>query len=308
MEGMKEFVVMMQNGLHFGGIGITLGHGRRFLSDGVSKVVVDGKEHSVLAFHGAVKAGWVVLASEVGEVKPGGAEREKVDRSVTKADGSGKRVNMVTVVHEDNEIKTKKLKPANGKPRTEEEEILDESEGLVVSKVKIPSQFKTVKINGEDQKIIEDLEKRTPVKNVVVPGFEPRAKKANSAERPRPNVVSSDDRELSDVLGDSEVAGGFVDRNTGTVEGVKLADRNTATKEAPEPLSETEIRKLKFEVISVIYKDLGYNPTDPWRSRAKVIISNYKKNKDLKLLAMMVSIETTSVRKEVEKGCKPLEE
>ncbi len=304
MEGMKEFVVVMQNGLYLGGAGITLSHERRFFSDGISKVVVDGKEHSVPAFRGAVKAGWVVLASEVGETNLVGAEREKVDKSVTKADGSGKRVSMATVVHEDNEIKTKKLKPANGKKR-EEEEIPDENEGVVVSKIKIPSQFKAVKIDGEDKKIIEDLEREVPVKRVAVPGFEPTAKKASSAERPRPNVVSSDDQELSEVLGDSEVAGGFVDRNTGTLESVKLAERNTVTKEAPEPLNETEIRKLKFEVISVIYKDLGYNPADPWRSRAKVIVSNYKKDKDLKLLAMMVSIETTSVRKEVEKGCKP---
>ena len=307
---MKEFVVVMQNGLFLGGANINLSYGRRFLSDGNSKVVVDNKEHSIPAFRGAVKAGWVVLASEAGEVGNGGAERERVEKSIAKADGSGKKVSMTTIIQEDNEVKTKKLRPANG--RSSDGEIPEGNEGVVVAKIKTPSQFKTVKIDGEDQRIIKELEREAPVKRVVTPGFEPTVKKAGATERVRPSAVSSDDRELSEVLGDSEVAGGFLDRKTGTVENVKLADRNTkveeknpATREAPESLNETEIRKLKFEVVSAVYKDLGYDPTDPWRSRAKTIVSNYKKNQDLKLLTMMVSIETTSVRKEVEKGCKP---
>jgi hypothetical protein len=295
MSELKEFVVM-QISLHLGASGVSLKKGDVIMSDGLSKVVVDGNTINVPSFRGAVKGGWVVPADEVDSgvqtrTRTHKAEITRTEKATEVEVPTPKKVKIM--VQEDEEFVSVRPKNTSNKLQSRDAEE-DENKGVVVKKVAIPSNFPPVAIDGEDKRILRELE----TEEVVEVDQSPRVKGA-----------SSRNGNLREVVEDSEVAGRFVNRKTGKVEEVEQGDRTPpakmeTTNEEKEPLSEAEIRGLKFEVVSMLYRDLEYKYKDPWRSRAKSIVAYYNRTNDRTMLELMMSIETQSVRGLVESGTK----
>lgn len=264
MTEFQKYVVNAPS-LHLGQTGVTLKKGQEIESDGQSLVKVNGKEVEVPAFKGAIAANWVVLAdgpqAEISARKP---------LTISKADGSGDKVQVKVVPEEENTSR-----PISSVMKDNPESSEDDSK--VVAKIKSPAKSERVEIGVNDRKVVKDIENSKPKVERV-------AKATGDVEETQVGDT------LEEVLKGASVAG-------------KL-EEDTSAKDQKETLTEAQIRKAKSEVLKLVYPEVAYKYDNAWRNRAKVVVEYFNSSQDQTMLKAFKSIEIPSVVKEIERRTK----
>lgn len=253
--------------LHLGSTGVVLRKGHKVESDGNSLVRINGKDSTVAAFSGAIRAGWVVLeGQEEGTTAP---TRNPV--TISKADGSGEKVE-VRLVGEEEGV-TRPIKSSDSGV-----DSVESDDQVVVAKIKTSAKSGRVEVGKDDRKVIDSIEKsKLNVERVKIATGD--VEEATSGES------------LEELLPSAEVAG--------KVAVAPEPEPEESEPEPVEPMSESQIRQAKAEVLSVVYSDVDYKFNAPWRSRARSVFEAYQKSGDTTMLEAFMSIESESVKREI---------
>ena len=241
------------------------------------------KSVNVPSLSSAIKVGWLVPAnSSVRSAAPVTAGVK-----IHKADGSGREITYKNVESEERQVhtveQTRIKRLAGNAPKRDSE---SESEGVVVSRVKTPTNFGKVEVGKDDHAIIRNIENS---------GLKvERLANAKSHSGDVSEAMAGD--ELEDILPDAASSG------TPILKKAKVEVVEETTPAAPtETVSEGQIRTAKVEVIKQFYKDSNYEANAPWRTRAKVLLEEYSASGDKARLDMFLSAETQAVLDVVQK-------
>lgn len=309
--------------------------------DGTSMKVGD-KSVEAPTLVAAIKVGWLVpLDQQGGAYKPAPAN---VQMHAAAPTGPERKPIAKAVVHDEErdvghlshvrganapETHTAKNAGTTHKAASAKEAAGTESDGVVIGKIKTPTNFGKLEVGKDDQRVMRDLDPLTGrkleslvVKTATGDVTEPRVgdtlddllPEAASSSVPELGTVDPDTRARNyrdmnvaakTAVGSSSV-GGMED---GTVVG-KVGIKAAASETAPTPEETVEavvdevppeaILQAKIEMIQQFVPGFSWDMKENWMVRAKIALDKYKGN--MPVLNAILSIETPPVRKRIMKA------
>jgi hypothetical protein len=309
--------------VHLGSLEMDLEKNQVVEYDGTT-MRIGSNEHNIGMLTAAIKVGWLVPEGQEGSnvSKPAGI-------TIGKQDGSRAAIS-VAVSDEEKDMGTLDSVRADGAPPTHSARnagTRNDDDGQVVGRMKVSAKAEPIKLDGSDRQVVQKLDNGgrsgvDPVKGATATGDVDEALTGESLEEILPNAASTEipaagvsgegmgdqsEARARSITATDELPSGIGGEESGVVvANVKApepeeqgAPSASDPVEAPasDPVEDKAVRLAKLEMAKQLVPGFDWDFNVQYARRAKIAVEKY--GSDLRMINVILSIETQAVRKNI---------